>query len=90
MKRITKNKEYEENKKREMEFEEITSKYIREQRNIMEDNIHKCYDKMFDDEIKEIGVYKEFDISYEYENPFKIDKSDVNEDIKIISNQHEQ
>jgi hypothetical protein len=89
MKRITKSKEHEENKKREMEFEEITSKYIREQRSIMEDNIYKFYDKMFNDEMKEIRVYKEFLGDYEYENPFKIDNSDVQEDIKIINNMHE-
>ncbi|WUR03524.1 uncharacterized protein VNE69_05115 [Vairimorpha necatrix] len=85
MKRIIKNKEYEENKKKELEFEEVTSKFIAEERIKMEGRICNSYDKIFDDEVKEIRMYKQFLSDYEYNNKFKIDNAEVEDDIEIIS-----
>ncbi|KKO75768.1 ribonuclease z [Vairimorpha ceranae] len=85
MKRLTKSKELEENKKKEREFKEITSQFIQQERQKMEERISDSLDKMFDDEVKEIKIYKEFDTDFQYKNPFKINNTNVEDDLKFIT-----
>ncbi|EQB61798.1 ribonuclease z [Vairimorpha apis BRL 01] len=71
MKRITKDKELEENKRKEIEFEEKTSKFLQEKRKEMEARIFESIDQMFNNTLVEIKTYKKFYNIKEYVNIFK-------------------
>lgn len=85
MKRISKDKELEENKKKEIEFEEKTSKFLHEKRMEMEKRIFESIDQMFNNTLVEIKTYKKFYDPKEYINLFKISDDSVEDDILKIS-----
>lgn len=85
MKRITKDKELEENKRKEIEFEEKTSKFLQEKRKEMEARIFESIDQMFNNTLVEIKTYKKFYNIKEYVNIFKCNNETIEDDILKIS-----